>query len=43
MLSKTLFGRDRFGHFGETVRDILKDDFRICFRKGFEAETLGSL
>ena len=30
-------------YFGETVRDILKDDFRRCFRRGFEGETLWSL
>jgi hypothetical protein len=30
-------------YFGETVRDILKDDLKDDFRRGFEGETLWSL
>jgi hypothetical protein len=35
---------DSLGNFfAETARDILKDDFRRCFRRGFEGKTLWSL
>jgi hypothetical protein len=30
-------------YFGETVRDILKDDLKDNFRRGFKGETLWSL
>ena len=32
-----------WNYFGETVRDILKDDLKDDFRRGFEGETLWSL